>query len=457
MKLDLDDTIAALASPPGPAARGIVRMSGSNVVDILKRCFYSQRHPDWPLARRASRFAGQFQRNSSDCPLPTDLHLWPTNRSYTGQLMAELHTIGSPPLLEAVLSTLLENDVRLARPGEFTLRAFLAGRVDLVQAEAVLGVIDAHGHEELKLALEQLAGGISGKIGCVRGEIIELLADLEAGLDFADEDIAFIETDELISRIDVARKSMIDLLGQSADRMQSKGHYRVVLAGIPNAGKSTLFNTLVGESQALVSEIEGTTRDYLTARVDWNGTAIELIDTAGWEFDALNIMAHAQNLRDDQLNRADLILWCSPCGLDVSQRQSDDELFQDISRQHHGVLRVQTKSDAVSMPQPQGQLFVSAHAGLGLEELRIAVASRLSDARRGDRQMLGSTAARCRDSLRGCVETLSNAKQSAEQQTGEELVAIELREALQHLSQILGEVYTDDLLDRIFSKFCIGK
>lgn len=457
MNWDFDDTIAALASPPGSAARGIIRVSGFNLVEILQTTFQAGRDANWSQVRHASRFAGRMQLDSVDCPLPADLYLWPTTRSYTGQPMAELHTIGSPPLLEAALATLFEHNVRPARPGEFTLRAFLAGRVDLVQAEAVLGVIDAHDHEELELALEQLAGGISGQICRVRSEIIELLADLEAGLDFADEDIEFIESSELIGRIDSARRALDELFDQSVDRLQSQGHYRVILAGMPNAGKSTLFNSLIGDSQALVSETQGTTRDYLTAKVDWGGTAIELVDTAGWEFDPLNIMAHAQALRDDQLNRADLVVWCSPCNLEDANQRTDNELFADISTRRQQVLRTYTKSDLSANAQTQSSIVVCAQSGVGLDGFRTAVANCLSNSSHGDRQMIGSSAARCRESLRGSIDSLANAANSARQQAGEELVAIELRETLHHLSHILGAVYTDDLLDRIFSRFCIGK
>ncbi len=469
MSLEFEDTIAALASPPGPAARGIVRVSGSVVCNVLDVIFEADDPDAWRTQRRgAGRHPGAIWLATEACAddselagrtrLPVAVHLWPTRRSYTGQPMAELHLAGSPPLLEAVLSMLFDNDVRPARPGEFTLRAFLAGRVDLLQAEAVLGVIDAHDHEELNLALQQLAGGLSGKLSAVRGDLLDLLAELEAGLDFVEEDIEFVSRADVQDRVSAARETLDELLKQAAGRMQSTGRSRVVLAGLPNAGKSTLFNVLAGRPAALVSEVEGTTRDYLTASLDRDGLNVELIDTAGWETDADQIMSAAGGLRADQFEQSDVIVWCSACDLDELACAADAEIYSRVKQQHRHLIRVWTKSDVVP---PQGaeetELLVSAQADVGLPELLEAVSRQLSATHSGSRQLLGTTAARSRASLVAAGESLRRAFAVAESGEGEELVALEVREALDHLGRILGVVYTDDVLDRVFSKFCIGK
>jgi tRNA modification GTPase len=321
MVLKLDDTITALASAPGVSGRGIVRVSGGDVRRVLEQHFTPRDGERWTKATRAERHVGEW-RLAVDVPwddapfqnglrLPVEVGLWPTKRSYTGQPLAELHLIGSPPLLEAVLTQLCRSGCRAARPGEFTLRAFLAGRLDLLQAEAVLGVIDAADHVELEQALQQLAGGISQRMGTLRADLLDLLADLEAGLDFVDEDIEFVSREQLLSRVAAAQRTIAELCDQASRRLQSSARPRVVLAGLPNAGKSTLLNALTGQSAALVSEVSGTTRDYLCVPLDRDGLHVDLIDTAGWDSKTSGIDAVAQQRRHEQWQHADLIVWCS--------------------------------------------------------------------------------------------------------------------------------------------------
>src|SRR5438309_7073458 len=212
-----DDTIAALASAAGHAARGIIRVSGPQTRAVLEALDQSRQafpHSATWCYTRVLHIAGV----TSD--LPVDLYLWPDRRSYTGQPLAELHTISSPPILEAILADLFSRGVRPAQPGEFTLRAFLAGRIDLSQAEAVLGVIDAGDECELQTALDQLAGGLSSQIARLRGDLLDLLADLEAGLDFADEPIEFVSHAALMGRLGLARDSVAELLARAIQRMR---------------------------------------------------------------------------------------------------------------------------------------------------------------------------------------------------------------------------------------------
>ena len=353
--------------------------------------------------------------------------------------------------------------------------------MDLVQAEAVLGVIEAFDHEELEQALQQLAGGLSGRLAAVRGDLIGLVSDLEAGLDFVEEDIESVFRTELKSRIQDAIRSLELLLEQSDRRMQSTGRQRVVLTGLPNAGKSTLFNALCGWPAALVSELRGTTRDYLTAQLELKSVSIELIDTAGWESSVDAIAGAAQKLRNAQIDHADLIVWCTAFDLDDATFEHDQAMLRNLRRQPIPVLWVTTKGDMSVTPiglgdngsnrstessglssyrdrsYPNSTLVVSAATGNGLEDFAAAVSAQLVQKHRGDRQMLGTTAARCLDSLAGSIGSLQNAVRTVENAAGEELVVVELQESLEYLGRILGDVFTDDILDRIFSNFCIGK
>ncbi len=455
--LALNDTIAAVASAAGVSPRGIVRISGLQTREIFG---------DWLPATFSHIGAAQFSQRISmklqlpiaRSPLCVDVQCWPTSRSYTGQPLAELHTVGSPPVLQAILSELYRRGARPAQPGEFTLRAFLAGKLDLLQAEAVLGVIDAGDHRELETALQQLAGGISQRMATIRRDLVELLADLEAGLDFVEEHIEFVEHAEVCRRVSAARAFVDQLCRQANTRMHAGERPKVLLAGLPNAGKSTLFNALVGAEQALVSPIAGTTRDYLTALWNCNGMCVELIDTAGWESVTTPLSLAMSEVRHDQLLRADVIVWCTAADLTSDERRLDDERRSAALSRGIPLLPVVTKHDtSVNGAADREGLTLSVHARCGLQVLAERVHALLVDQLSGPGQWLGSSAARCQESLRSAAAALAEADQVALAGRGDELIAAELRLALDHLGVIVGAVYTDDLLDRIFSKFCIGK
>jgi tRNA modification GTPase len=457
MEFQLDDTIAALGSAPGPALRAVVRVTGPAVRDVLAGLFVSDDPAGWEACRTAQRFPGNLQLNGGTIVCEAAVCLWPGSRSYTGAPLAEVHLIGSPPLVDALLQDLYARGARPARGGEFTLRAFLAGRIDLLQAEAVLGVIDAPDQEGLRAALSQLAGGISGRIADAHEQLLLDLADLEAGLDFVEEDIEFLERPQFTARLESIAALLLRLLDQAKDRLQSAARARVVLAGLPNAGKSTLFNALVGREAALVSAAQGTTRDYLSAVVTWHGHEIELIDTAGCDDAAEGIMAAAHAQRQDVLASADLVLWCTAADFSPTERARDREWRQLRDTTATPVVDVATKSDATVEVASGADVTVSALTGAGLGYLRALVAARIDSRREHAGELLGSTAARCRDSLSQALAAVRHAQRLAADGAGDELIAVEVREALDQLGSIVGRVTTDDLLDRIFSRFCIGK
>jgi tRNA modification GTPase len=392
--------------------------------------------------------------------VPAALCFWPTHRSFTGEVLAELHVPGCEPILEAVLEELFRHGVRMARRGEFTLRAFLHGRIDLLQAEAVLGVIEAADHEELQVALGQLGGRITGRLQQLREDLIGLLGDLEAGLDFVDEDIEFVSRAEVLERLERAVGLIRTLLDDSAGRVLSGYERRVVLAGLPNAGKSTLFNVLIGREQAIVSPIAGTTRDYLSARIFLDTVPVELIDTAGWEETEGLIGSQAQRFREEQIRAADLVVWCTAADLSPVETAQDETLRGRLLPAGNRSLRVWTRSDlsvAADDASSRQDLRVSAAAGTGMEALRQAMVSAVTLGSRARAELLSSTSVRCRDSLQRALGCLERAGEAAREQLGDELLSFELRGALRELQEISGEVCTDDLLDHIFSQFCIGK
>jgi tRNA modification GTPase len=372
--------------------------------------------------------------------------------------VAEVHTIGSPPLLSAVLERLCAAGARLAAPGEFTLRAFLAGRLDLTQAEAVLGVIDARGEQELRNSLEQMAGGLARPLGDLRDSLLDLLAQLEAGLDFADEDIEFISQAEVASQLDRAATTITRLSEQLSQRSQSDVLARVTLVGWPNVGKSSLFNALAPRGAALVADAPGTTRDYLMAPLDLGSITCQLIDTAGVEpanhaeGDA-RVSQVAQQFTAGESARAHVRLLC----LDASRPLNAWEQ-QQLAAEPDGIrLVVLTKCDVSSRTILESEAIrTSAVSGLGLDTLRQALRQAVRAVPRGETAAV-LTVERCGESLRAASDSLARAAELNRMGGREELVAAEIRGALADLGRVVGAVYTDDILDRIFSRFCIGK
>ena len=461
MQYDPDDTIAAIGTAPGGAPRGMVRISGPQVLQCLGAFFRSADANDWQIESEAPQVIEGSIRLGGGEPLdlPCDLFLWPGKRSYTRQPTAELHTIGSPPLLDKLLRIVCDGGVRLAQPGEFTLRAFLAGRLDLTQAEAVLGVIDARSSDQLHTALEQLAGGLSQPLARLREQLLHLLAELEAGLDFVEEDIEFITADQLGEQLAAARTIVAEVAAQLESREDASDLPRVVLSGPPNVGKSSLFNALVerfaashSDHSALVSAQSGTTRDFITAEVDFDGLACQLVDTAGVDslVDEYSIDQIAQKMTSQQRDQASLILLCQDAGSAGLNNLAD--LPPDR-------ILVGTKID-LSGAMPTGSaadIYCSSISGEGINKLAQLISERLSSNSAETGHAVANTAARCAESLHHADGALAQAIQIVDAGGGEELVAAEVRGALHAIGQIVGTVYTDDILDRIFGQFCIGK
>lgn len=458
-----EDTIAAIASPPGAGARGILRISGTDVRRCLERTFRSADGAALADGQRGigtvpypAVFPGWLQLDGTAARLPCELFFWPNRRSFTGEPVAEIHTLGSAPLLEAALRTLCASGARLAEPGEFTLRAFLAGRLDLTQAEAVLGVIDAANPGELQVALAQLAGGLAGPLHQLRDGLLDLLAHLEAGFDFADEDLPFITPEELQRQIDAAADAIARLAEQLASRRDAADRVRIVLRGWPNTGKSSLFNALASNGRAIVSAHPGTTRDYLTAEVTLADVKCLLVDTAGVELEPAGPEAlwhAAQAATAEQSRRAQVEILCLESTRPLNPWE-ESQLATPVSNR----LLVLTKADATRQTNLISRAIeTSSVTGEGIELLRTRLRDAVLTAQVTGGEAVAGTAARCHESLRLSAECLDRAEELVRLGGGEELVAAEIRVALEELGKVVGTVYTEEVLDRIFSRFCIGK
>jgi tRNA modification GTPase len=442
---DLQDTIVALSSAPGPGGRAIVRLSGPQAFAIAGTVSAPAPLPESPQRALYERYLLLPGLHS---PLAVNLYLWPRPRTYTGQDLVEFHTLSCPPLLDLLIAQLLHHGARAAQPGEFTLRAFLAGKLDLTQVEAVLGMIEAGSRDELKQALAQLAGGMARPLQGLRDDLLDLLAEVEAGLDFAEEDLRFVEQTELLHRLARALAQVTLLQKQLTQRAVGHRPFRVVLVGRPNVGKSSLFNALAGASAALVSAVPGTTRDYLVHILKRGDVTIELVDTAGWQATNGAIERQAQDLGREQAENADLLLLCVQAGSTWSE--AENALLAQPGPP--AVAAVVTKCDLADVPA--GAVATSAVTGEGLEQLRDFLAER---AQAHFRPALAPSLSRCRHHVDALLGHLRQAHAAVLEEEPAEVLALELRGALDELGEMVGAIYTDDLLDRIFSRFCIGK
>lgn len=459
MKFDLQQTIVAVGSGVAPGRRAIVRLSGQQTRHILERLIGQE-----VQASQATSLQGAADLGWGERRIELTILYWPDQRSYTGEPCAELHVLGSLPIVESLVEQLISLGAVPAERGEFTLRSFLAGKLDLAQAEAVLGVIEAETGDELTTALQQLGGNLSKPVRRLRNSLVELTAHLEAGLDFVEEDIEFISAPELTAGL----QRIADELTAIAQRLRSRGararDAAVVLVGLPNSGKSSLLNTLVGSERAIVSPQAGTTRDAVTARIVLDGLSVEITDTAGVEeLHEQSPRALAQDVLLERLQRADVALLC----VDLQQPPPAEWLdAQQVQLQSvvPSVLWVGTKADLTSTAGPNAglaercEVMVSVHDSQSIERLRSRIAQALQAARgQLHSYAMHATATRCRGALELALAAIARALELVAESGGEELVASELRIAIDDLSSVIGEVHSEDILGEIFGRFCIGK
>ncbi|NPB04783.1 MAG: tRNA uridine-5-carboxymethylaminomethyl(34) synthesis GTPase MnmE [Aquificae bacterium] len=454
------DTIAAIATPYGESAIGVLRLSGPDTLEILKKVFRGR------SGRLKPRFAhyGLIVDEGGEPIDEAVVVYYKGPHSYTGEDMAEISVHGNPIILKKVLERLLSAGARLAEPGEFTKRAFLNGKLDLTQAEAVAELISAKTDLARRLALNQLRGALSKEIKPLRDELLTLHALVESSIEFEEEDIPTIEREELKGRLERILERVNRLLETAKAGKYLRRGLKLAIVGRPNVGKSSLFNKLLGQERAIVTSVEGTTRDYLEETLSLGGVPIRLVDTAGIRkaTDEVEKIGIERSLR--QLEEADLVLFV----LDASAQgltPEELELAEKIARLNKPVLVVLNKADLgrrLELPENfplKGvpTLAVSAKTGEGIEELkdRILEEAGLKGAAEGGQIYVsvrhGELLRRAKAALENALEYLRSDFYSPE------ILMLDLREATDALGEIVGEVTTEDVLGQIFSTFCIGK
>ena len=443
-----EDSIVAIATPPGRGGIGIVRISGPAALPVSTVLLD---HPTALKPRHATFARVVAGAPESDAALDEVIATYfPAPHSYTGEDVVEISAHGSPVILEAIVERARAAGARLAAPGEFTLRAYLNGKRDLVQAEAVADLIEAATPLQARAAFDQLDGTLTRRIAELDARLFDLLARLEASLDFPDEGYHFIEPDAVATGISDVIEAL-DTLLESADRGRViREGATVVIVGRPNVGKSSLFNRLAGADRAIVTDIPGTTRDLITERVSLDGLPITLVDTAGSR-DAIDVVEREGVHRAWQARGvADLILLV----LDASEplTADDERLLRDTADQRRLVV-----ANKVDRGVPSDGIPVSAATGAGLDALRSAIRRTLVG-HEPLKDTVAITNIRHITLLKEARESLAAARSAArDTRAPEEFVVADLQAARARFDEIVGVRTSDDILRHIFERFCIGK
>ncbi len=446
------DTIAAISTPSGPGAIGVIRLSGPQALSLASEALGID------LQARAANTL-HFGRFKIDGKVLDEVvtGIFKAPHSYTGEDIAEVSFHGSPFILSSALQHLLASGARMAEPGEFTQRAFLNGKLDLSQAEAVTDLIASESQAEHNLAMHQMRGGFSKEIQRLREELIHFASLIELELDFSEEDVEFANRNELRGLVEKIHGFVGQLIESFRFGNAVKNGVPVAIIGKPNAGKSTLLNALLNEEKAIVSDIAGTTRDAIEDETIINGIRFRFIDTAGIRDteDVVEAMGVKRSL--EKMKSASIVLLLHDISDSAEAMAANRKsLENDLSQTNASIISVMNKSDLGGSPDMDVDLQLSAKTGDGLSGLK----QKLVDAIESGKVQAGDvivTNTRHLQALNATRESLERTLEGLSNEVSSDLVAMDIRQALHHLGSITGEITTDDLLGNIFSRFCIGK
>jgi tRNA modification GTPase len=452
-----NETIVAIATPPGRGGIGIVRLSGPEATRITEPMLRLRK----PLAHAQARFGDLLDLENGEKLDQGVVTFFAAPHSYTGEDVVEVAAHGSPVVLETLVRQALQAGARLAAPGEFTQRAFLSGRIDLTQAEAVHDLIEAQTLYQARVAAQQLHGALSRRIKPIKEGLVALIALLEAGIDFAEDDVDVLPGKEILGRVEEIRGLLQPVADSFARGRIVQAGLMLAIVGRPNAGKSSLFNRIVQRERAIVTAAPGTTRDLVTERVSLGGIPVELVDTAGMreasdEAEQIGIRKSRETLAD-----ADMVLMV----LDATASPDHEELELLATLAQRRALVVVNKSDLAHPPAAMEEalrdlglplVHTSALSGEGVGELKQKMLAMVGD-RTVETESGMLTSLRQYQAVTGTLESLAAAGAAAGQNIPHEMVLLDLYGALRSLDSLTGETTSDDILNLIFSTFCIGK
>jgi tRNA modification GTPase len=462
-----EETIVAIATPPGRGGIGIVRLSGPDAPRLLLPHLKLRSS----LLPGRARYCAIIDPAGVDCGRDDGARLdegvvtyFAAPNSYTGEDVLEIAAHGSPVILDLLVRRALEAGARLARPGEFTERAFLNGRLDLTQAEAVRDLIAAETLYQVRVAAEQLGGALSRRVAPVKEQLVALITLLEAGIDFAEDDIDVTPDAEILRLLDALDGALAPIAGSFREGRLVHNGLTMAIVGRPNAGKSSLFNRLVERERAIVTATPGTTRDLVTERISLGGIPVELADTAGLRETEDEAESHGITRTESAMADADLVLLLLDATAAVDAegilRLPDEDARLLALLEGRSPLLVLNKVDRARARQVDGVpgevAQVSALTGEGVAELRSRLLERVrGSANDAEGGML--TSLRHFEALEGCRQALGRARVAMAQRVPHEMLLLDLYAALHQLDQLTGATTADDILNRIFSSFCIGK
>ena len=456
--MKLNDTIIALATPPGIGALAIIRIAGPKTFELVDKYFIGAHLAKSPSHTiHFGKLIDEDERVLDECL--TFLFRGPN--SYTGDDIIEISCHGSDYIIQSIIQVFLKAGVRMANPGEFTMRAFLAGKMDLSQAEAVADLIASNSEAAHTLALQQMRGGISDEISRLRQELIDFAALIELELDFAEEDVEFADKTKLKVLVEKIQNVINQLLKSFQLGNAIKQGVQTVIAGRPNAGKSTLLNALLNEERAIVTDIPGTTRDTIEEVLNIEGVPFRLIDTAGIREALDEVEAIGVEKTKASIAKSKLLVYV----FDVIEMKPS-EVFQEVEKLRKAdqqVILVANKMDLNPYTKPDDYamddipvIATSALNKMNIEYLKESLFNAVIEGKVQDNSVIISNA-RHVSALQNSVSSLDAVLNGLDEGVTHDFVAMDIRQALHHLGEITGEIHTDDLLDSIFSRFCIGK
>jgi tRNA modification GTPase len=452
-----DDTIVALATPPGIGAIGIIRLSGNKAIDITNELF-----PTKDLKQQPSHTIHVGVINDDEKELDeVVVSLYKNPRSYTGEDVVEISGHGSPFVLQQIIDACIQRGARLAKPGEFTQRAFLKGKLDLAQAEAVADLIASNTKASQRTALHNIRGGFSNKLKELREQLIKFSALIELELDFSQEDVEFADRKQFYQLINELTLLTDQLINSFRLGNVIKNGVSIAIVGKPNAGKSTLLNALLQEDRAIVSDIPGTTRDTIEEIINIDGILFRLIDTAGIRqhtSDIIESMGVEKSL--GKMKTADLVLYL----FDVAEELKEISGLQDeLKKKELNFLLVANKTDKQDenltrkkFSSIENIVFISAKDHKHLEVLKERMVDKVVSGKVQAEDTI-VTNARHYHALKEVAKSLADIKKGLDEKIAGDLLALDIRRGLHYLGEITGEITNEDQLDYIFSKFCIGK